>query len=923
MHQNGVHRPRHIFYSFYRLAPIVFFVTKCYHNNIQRTKFVLPAAEGGPATAGGTADQFRRRVMTMEKQKKVRRKRRTDPRILRLRLALGGAVLLLVVIVAVIVALVSCNQEPQGPATPETGTSAGAWMINDQGYYFNDQGEPIMAAVKKGIDVSKYQGQVDWEKAKATGIDFAMIRCGFGSEWNGEGSYAQDDEYWEYNADTCTALGIPFGTYLYSYATTEEQARSEADHVARLLGLKAPDHEGLADYTSKPYQLSYPVYYDLEDASITGLFPSEMAALTKAFFDQLESYGYTGEQGIYASLNWTRARLQDPAFDQWRDNFWIARFSSELGYTGPYAIWQATYTAPGADYGVQSETVDVDFVMEELMFTGITDAAGKAGEPSFTNDTYKNELWLGQKGDHCTLQTNEPSEKEGGQKLYWTSSDETVATVSKKGVVKAKGEGSCTITATLADGRNSISCTVRVGSITVPIYATGNLAGQTATDKISFADLAALKAANQDTILLDAGGSLQGTENTSLTGGMDMTSAFAAAGYQLQCFDGVDLAFGSERLLDDVVTANGPSLASNLRSTEGTPLFYRSTSWSNNRITDGMNYIVQEAGKQIGFFALSSTGNYAHAAGMTANDRVQTASEQMASLQAQGADAIVCVVGPDTGCADILEDLKTLGVNAVITANDEEIPASDSGWVCATGAGLENILCVQLTFDAAGGVTVSSSQVSASSLQAARNNLTAEQQTAYDNASATLDSLASGDASVAAQTLFNFAENTEADRTVSFGNYVASVYEALADGDRANWPEGTGDLPLTALAGGVTELEYGDITRGALLDALPAGERLVLVQTTSTAISQLIDSGTVTRTYTDSLVAYDVVDGPALLVTDTATLKTLSDQNYTILRDYGDVFWDIRMNINDVTQNFATSFVLPEAPRFGVGRNDL
>ena len=74
--------------------------------------------------------------------------------------------------------------------------------------------------------------------------------------------------------------------------------------------------------------------YDLEDASITGLFPEEMAALTQAFFDQLEEYGYTGRQGIYASLNWVRARFDDPAFDPWRDELWIARYSSELGYTG-------------------------------------------------------------------------------------------------------------------------------------------------------------------------------------------------------------------------------------------------------------------------------------------------------------------------------------------------------------------------------------------------------------------------------------------------------------------------------------------------------------------------------------------------------------------------------------------------------------
>ena len=90
-----------------------------------------------------------------------------------------------------------------------------------------------------------------------------------------------------------------------------EEARSEADHVARLLGLTAPPQEGLDDYTAAPYRLSYPVYYDLEDKYISGVFPSEMAEITQAFFDRLTEYGYTGAQGLYASRNWVRARMTE------------------------------------------------------------------------------------------------------------------------------------------------------------------------------------------------------------------------------------------------------------------------------------------------------------------------------------------------------------------------------------------------------------------------------------------------------------------------------------------------------------------------------------------------------------------------------------------------------------------------------------
>lgn len=148
---------------------------------------------------------------------------------------------------------------PPGPAKADFGTPAAAWQKNELGYYFNESGEAMPAAVLKGIDVSKYQGAVDWEKAKSNGVDFAIIRCGFGGEWDGqEQGWNQDDPQWRRNADECTRLGIPFGAYIYSYATTEDEARSEADHVARLLGLVAPPQEGLEDYTAAPYPAVLP-----------------------------------------------------------------------------------------------------------------------------------------------------------------------------------------------------------------------------------------------------------------------------------------------------------------------------------------------------------------------------------------------------------------------------------------------------------------------------------------------------------------------------------------------------------------------------------------------------------------------------------------------------------------------------------------
>ena len=476
----------------------------------ERKVYRRPARTAAPAPQAGQTAPRPDAPPPPKKKKRPGAKRR------RSRLVLGLCLLCLLVVVVVSVVLVRCSAEEKGPAEADFGTPAAAWQKNDLGYYFNTSGRAMPAAVLKGMDVSKFQGEIDWEKAKAAGIDFAIIRCGFGGEWDGqEENWAQDDPQWRRNADECTRLGIPFGAYLYSYATTVEEARSEADHVARLLGLTAPPQEGLDDYTAAPYRLSYPVYYDLEDKYISGVFPSEMAEITQAFFDRLTEYGYTGAQGLYASRNWVRARMTDPAFDKWRDNLWIARFSDDLDYAGTYDMWQCTFSAPGADYGVQSETVDLDFVMRPFKFTGVSACNGKTAAPVLLNDTYTDELHMDGKDAYATLVTNEPGEKDGGRRVYWTTSDKTVATVDKNGTVRARTDsGECTITATLADGTESLTCRVRVGDITVPIFATAGLRG----DRATLADAAALKGATPDSILLDAGDSLHGTESASLTG---------------------------------------------------------------------------------------------------------------------------------------------------------------------------------------------------------------------------------------------------------------------------------------------------------------------------------------------------------------------------------------------------------------------
>ena len=104
-----------------------------------------------------------------------------------------------------------------------------------------------MALPKKGIDISEFNGDVDIQALKGQ-VEFVIIRCGYGSDYPN-----QDDSQFENNVRKCQAAGIPWGTYLYSYAQNTDMARSEAAHTLRLLNGRKPP---------------YGVWYDVEDSSL-------------------------------------------------------------------------------------------------------------------------------------------------------------------------------------------------------------------------------------------------------------------------------------------------------------------------------------------------------------------------------------------------------------------------------------------------------------------------------------------------------------------------------------------------------------------------------------------------------------------------------------------------------------------------------
>lgn len=287
------------------------------------------------------------------------------------------------------------------------------------GMFVNDLGSPIPGAYRKGIDVSWYQGKIDWEKVKASGVDFAILRCGYGS--NDE---KQDDSQWFQNVSECERLNIPYGVYLYSYANTVDKAKSEADHVIRLI---------------KNRKLSYPIYYDLEDDYILKLSNSKLGQIAEAFIGRLKANGYTNV-GIYANKTWFEKKLTDKIFQKY--SRWVAQHNSVCSYTGNYVMWQST--DKGTVDGINGY-VDLNFLVKSI--------------PAKSIKLSKKSLSL-KKGSSYTLKSyTEP--KNSFPTVKWSSSKSSVASVSSAGKVTAKKVGTAVITGKSGNGKKA-SCKITV-----------------------------------------------------------------------------------------------------------------------------------------------------------------------------------------------------------------------------------------------------------------------------------------------------------------------------------------------------------------------------------------------------------------------------------------------------------------------------
>ena len=263
-------------------------------------------------------------------------------------------------------------------------------------------------ATAQGIDVSEHQGRIDWNAVKASGIDFAILRVGFGApSWGGRVDYQ-----FNRNISECERLGIPYGVYIYSYAFDNQQAADEASMVINCLSGHNP---------------RLPVYYDLEDNSIiangrqTGI-----ASRAQVFCNRISAAGY--EPGIYANLNWFNNILTDSVFKSSSWDHWIAQYNSQCDYTGNYSFWQykSNGKVPGINGNVDMNYAYVDVSLYHWQLIDSTWYYAASNGKSYTGWLFQSGTWYWLEPDAGGAMATGLHECNGS--LYWFNSSGAMAT---------------------------------------------------------------------------------------------------------------------------------------------------------------------------------------------------------------------------------------------------------------------------------------------------------------------------------------------------------------------------------------------------------------------------------------------------------------------------------------------------------------
>lgn len=197
----------------------------------------------------------------------------------------------------------------------------------------------------KGIDVSKYQKEINWEQVAQEGVEFAIIRLGY--RGYGTGAIVLDEQAIK-NIEGATSAGIDVGVYFFSQAISEEEAIEEAKFVIENI---------------KNYDIKYPIVFDTEEiineeTRTKNLSVDELTDITIAFCEEVEKQGYT--PAIYANLRWFSLKLDITRLDKYHK--WYAYYDSSLYFPYKISMWQ--YSESGSINGIEG-SVDMNISFED------------------------------------------------------------------------------------------------------------------------------------------------------------------------------------------------------------------------------------------------------------------------------------------------------------------------------------------------------------------------------------------------------------------------------------------------------------------------------------------------------------------------------------------------------------------------------
>lgn len=205
-------------------------------------------------------------------------------------------------------------------------------------YSFNSDGSLNKSSGSFGIDISKWNGNIDWNAVKNSGVSYVIIRCGYRGSTTGA---LIEDPKFRANIQGAANAGIKVGIYFFTQAVNEVEAVEEASMVLGLI---------------KGYNISYPVFLDVESSGgrADGISASTRTAVCKAFCQTIQNSGY--KAGVYANKTWFNEKIETPSLTGYK--IWLAQYAAAPSYSRTrYDMWQ--YSSKGSVPGI-SGNVDMN-----------------------------------------------------------------------------------------------------------------------------------------------------------------------------------------------------------------------------------------------------------------------------------------------------------------------------------------------------------------------------------------------------------------------------------------------------------------------------------------------------------------------------------------------------------------------------------